>query len=386
MLDGDHMVVSKSIVVVGDGASGIFTANKLRTLNEQKNARITLIGNNLKNFCRSDGPQISLRMKKFDSSVKPTSFLLNDGIDFIHDEVTQVRPNNRLVYARGGRKFDYDYLVLAPGLKDSAELIPGYEGEAMHMLDLQHSLELGKSLEDLREGTVVIGTADAPVPNLMGFYELALLYNEQLKLMHLDSKIHIKFVTPWDGAFPVPKLSEFFESKFEQAGIELETKFKVASVNQKNKEITSSEGSNLNYDLLVLPPPLQTRDFLLTDELLGNTPKDNVDKNTLRIQDYDDVYLSGDALDFLLSDIAGSFVTQGRFVSHRISSDATGIFNSDAYNGSVTLSAMTSLNRGITLSYSYNSEVMTPAESYADYRFKRHYSDFYFSSLLRGLI
>ena len=64
------MVVTKNIVVVGDGAAGIMTANKLRYLTSEKDAKVTLIGNNVKNFCRSDGPQIALRMKKFTESGK----------------------------------------------------------------------------------------------------------------------------------------------------------------------------------------------------------------------------------------------------------------------------------------------------------------------------
>ena len=34
------MVVTKSIVVVGDGAAGIMTANKLRYLNSEKDAKV----------------------------------------------------------------------------------------------------------------------------------------------------------------------------------------------------------------------------------------------------------------------------------------------------------------------------------------------------------
>ena len=35
-------------------------------------------------------------------------------MDFVRDEVTQVRPKNRLLYLKSGAKYDYDYLVLAP--------------------------------------------------------------------------------------------------------------------------------------------------------------------------------------------------------------------------------------------------------------------------------
>jgi sulfide:quinone oxidoreductase len=378
------MVVTKNIVVVGDGAAGIMTANKLRYLNSEKDARVTLIGNNVKNFCRSDGPQISLRMKRFSESVKPVNFLLNNKVDFIRDEVTQVRPKNRLLYLKSGNKYDYDYLVLAPGLADAPEKLPGYEGEAKHILDMQHALELGKTLENLTEGTVIVATNGASAPNLMGFFELALVYTEQMA--NIKSKIKVRFVSPDKGAFPIHELSGFFADKFKSVGIELVTDFKVTSINQKNKEIVSAENKTINYDVLVLPPPLKTREFLASDDLLGSEGSKNINKSRLTVKDYDDVYIAGDAFDFLAEELSGSFVTQARFISHRITSDINSSFDYKQYSGSVTLSAMTGLSKGITVSYTYEKRPRAPSESAADFRFKKHYSDFYFSSLLRGII
>ncbi|EQD40764.1 FAD-dependent pyridine nucleotide-disulfide oxidoreductase, partial [mine drainage metagenome] len=253
-----------------------------------------------------------------------------------------------------------------------------------HILDMQHSLELGKTLENLTEGTVIVATNGASAPNLMGFYELALVYKEQLS--NIKSKVQVKFTSPDNGAFPVPELSDFFAEKFKTAGIELVTDFKVTSINQKNKEIVSSDNKTINYDVLVLPPQLKTREFLANDELLGSDGAKNISKTRLTVRDYDDVYLAGDAYDFLAEELSGSFVTQARYISHRIAADINGTFNSGDYAGSVTLSAMTGLSKGITVSYSYVSRPKRPIESTADFRFKKHYSDFYFSSLLRGII
>ena len=380
------MVVMKSIVVVGDGAAGVMIANKLRYKLNSKEARITVVGSNLRNFCRSDGPLVSLRLKRFGDSVMPLNFLLNENIEFIRDEVTQVRPNNRLIYLKGGKKLDYDYLVLAPGMQTSPELMPGYEGEAKHILDLQHTLELGKTMEDFSSGTAVVAINDMPVPNIIGFYEFAFVLSDQLRKLGFASKTKIKFVYPEEGVFPVTELNSFFEEKFREKNIETVSNFKVTSVNQKNREIVSQNGS-MNYDVLVLPPPMRTRDFLKSEELLGGEDgSKNVNKNTLKIRDYDDVYLIGDAVDNLISGLSGSFITQSRYVSGRICDDIGSQASSTFYEGNVTLTAMTGLNKGMTLSYSYSKKAELPKESQADFRFKRYYSDFYFSTLLRGLV
>ena len=115
-------------------------------------------------------------------------------------------------------------------------------------------------------------------------------------------------------------------------------------------------------------------------------PEGNFYLRKVRLEDYDDVYISGDAFDFLAEELSGSFVTQSRLISHRISSDINSSFDYEQYTGSVTLSAMTGLSKGITVSYTYDKRPKAPTESTADFRFKKHYSDFYFSSLLRGII
>lgn len=379
------MVVTKSIVIVGDGAAGIMMANKLRLMNHQRDARITVIGSNTKNFCRSDGPQISLRKKTYESSLKPIHFLLNNGVEFVRDQVSMVRPSNRLVYTKSGNKYDYDYLILSPGMEQSSELLPGYEGEAKHFLDLQHSLELGKSLEDFSKGKVIVAINSIPTPNLMGFYEFAILLSEQASKMD-GNGVKVSFVYPEEGAFPVKVLSDFFVRKFEEFGVELTSGFQIASVNQKNHEIVSGEDEKMNYDVLVLPAPYKNRDFLLTDDLLGSNPKKNVNTSSLTIQDYDDVYIAGDALDFQISQLSGSFITQSRFIAGRISSDVNGLNFASKYDGTVSLTSMTGGGKGTTISYSYEKSPSEPKESEADFTFKKYYSDFYFSSLLRGLM
>ena len=61
-----------------ENCSGFFAPLTIAfNMESEKDAKVTLIGNNVKNFCRSDGPQIALRMKKFTESVKPVTFLLN---------------------------------------------------------------------------------------------------------------------------------------------------------------------------------------------------------------------------------------------------------------------------------------------------------------------
>ncbi len=382
---GDVMAEQKNILIVGDGAAGIMTSNKLRMMNRLKDAKITLIGSKTTNFCRSDGPQISLGMKKHTGSVKPIRFLLNPGIDFARDQVTTVEPSNRCINTLNGGRYDYDYLVLAPGLEPSVELLPGYEGEAKQFLDLQHSMELSKILERFTKGNIMVAINKIPTPNLVGFYEFAILLSEQIAGKEGgDSKV--TFVYPEEGTFPVKVLSDFFERKFKKFGINLVSKFKIASVNQKNHEIVSSKDERMNYDVLVIPKPYRNRKFMLSDELLGNKPKQNLKTSTLTVKDYDDVYVAGDALDSEISELSGSFVTQSRFIAERIASDINGLSFSKKYDGTVSLTAMTGEKLGMTISYSYEKSPNEPRESSSDYIFKKYYSDFYFSSLLRGLM
>ena len=98
------MLPVKNVVILGDGAAGTIMANKLRMLTDVKETRISVVGNSTKHYFKPDGVHIPFKLKRYQNSVKPTRFLFNYGVEYIHDEVTLIDVPHRTVQLKSGNE------------------------------------------------------------------------------------------------------------------------------------------------------------------------------------------------------------------------------------------------------------------------------------------
>lgn len=380
------MVAPRKVLIVGSGSAAISLANKLRILNSPRELDITVIGKESRHFCRADGSMISLGMKNYRRSVKDIDFLLNNNIEFVRDEVTDVLPDNKVVTTKSGRSFNYDFLVVATGSRLASELLPGYDGEAKHFYDLQHAMELSKVMEDFFEGKVVVGLSESPAQCPIANHEFVLLLHEQLEKAGKLEKSEIHFVYPDDGVFPFEDVSDMFLEQFKEKGIKVHSNFKVTEISQKNREVVSDSGERLNYDLLVLSPPSRGQEFLRNSGLTDEEGYLKVNKETLEVEGRDDIFGVGDATNPEVPRSEYSTLLQVRFLAKKITSQINGLSYSEKYDGSSACTAIIGNGEGITISFNYENEPKVPIPSNGDFRYKWYYSDTYFSTILRGMM
>ncbi len=380
------MVAPRKVLIIGSGTAAISLANKLRILNSPRELDILVVGNEIRHFCRSDGPMVALGLKSYRKSVKDIDFLLNNDIDFVRDEVTGVLPEHRMVTTRAGKKYDYDILAIATGSSYRTELIPGYDGEAKHFYDLQHALELSKALEDFNGGKIVVGLSEAAVQCPMAIHEFVLLLHEQLKEQGKLESSEIHFLYPGDGVFPEKEISDMFEGMFRERGINVHSKFNVKEIGQKNREVVSDSDEKINYNLLVLSPPARGQSMLLESGLTDEEGYVKVNRETLLSEASEDIYALGDAADKEVPRSEYSVVLQVRYLARKITAHINHMPYSGVYDGGSACTALVGGNVGVTISFRYDRPPNVPTPSQGDYRFKIYYADTYFSTILRGMM
>lgn len=380
------MVAPRKVLILGGGTAGITLANKLRILNKPSELDIEIIGKDLKHFCRADSTMISLGFKDYRNSVKNVEFLLNNDITFTKDSVESIHPNSRVVMTESGKQHSYDVLVIATGAVLHEELIPGFSDESKHFYDLQHSIELYKNLEDFNEGKVVIGIPELPVQCPIANHEFALMLHELLKAKGVREKCEIHFIYPDDNLFPDENISQMFMRMFDDAGIIYHKGFKLKEIIQKNKEIVSESGEKINYKLLVLAPPHRGQDFIMKSNLGDEKGFIKVDKETLLVDGFEDVYALGDATNLPVPKTASAVIHSAKYLARRVTSQVKNLNFYGKYEGDVSCSIAVGMNSGITLSFSYSKKPRVPIRSSADFNYKMYFSDTYFSTFLRGLM
>lgn len=380
------MYAPTKIVIIGDGTAGLMLANKLRFILRPAEVNIAVIGKSTTHYFKADGVTIPVGLKRYKDSTKQTRFLLNYGIDYIEDEVTNVDNEQRSITGSSGRVYRYDYLVMASGTRFAYEDIPGYEGEAKHFYGLQEALNLKEHLKTVRSGDIVVAQPDGPFQYPPGPYEFTMVLDEYLRRNEVRDKTSVHFVTPGDRAFELKGVSDHVEEKFQEKNVELVKNFKVSSINAKNKEIASESGETVKYGLLILVPPHKGQRFATDSGLAGDDGFITVDKTKLNYKDYDDVFAIGDAANLPMAKSGASAKSQAEYLANRLAHEIVGNPYQSEYNGDVYWTTLVGDDRALSLYFSYTKEPRVSFASKADYLLKWASADTYFSGMIRGIL
>lgn len=226
---------------------------------------------------------------------------LPDGVDFVQAEITRVDAEANQVLLAGGRRLDYDWLVIASGTVPRPDQTPGmadgalWRNKVFDFYTLDGAVALRDALGAFTGGKLLVHITEMPIKCPIAPLEFVLLAEDHFRKRGIRHKVDITFVTPLDGAFTKPVASRLLGNLLEDRSIRLATDFAVDRVDNDRAELVSYDGRRLGFDLLV-SVPLNMGAQYLTDSGLGDemgfVP---VDKHTLRHQQHPNIFVLGDA-------------------------------------------------------------------------------------------
>lgn len=176
---GAHAAKTKArVVVVGGGYGGATAAKYLRVLDPSID--VTLIEREtLYTSCPLSNEVIS-----GDRDIKTLQVgykgLLKRGVKVVHDEVTGIDPAKKTVATSGGKRFEYDALIVSPGVDFNYASVEGHS-EELARTKFHHAWKAGpqtlllkKQLEAMPDGgTFIIAVPKGPFRCPPGPYERA---------------------------------------------------------------------------------------------------------------------------------------------------------------------------------------------------------------------
>lgn len=160
------LAASRRIVVVGGGTGGASVAKYLRLLDSS--LEVTLIERNpIYTTCYMSNEVISGE-RDLSSIQFNYDGLRKHGVTVVHDEVTQIDPENRLVQTASGNSYPYDRCVVSPGIDFRYDTIDGYDAALTDTVP--HAWKAGPQTTLLKNqlhamdngGTVVIAAPPNP--------------------------------------------------------------------------------------------------------------------------------------------------------------------------------------------------------------------------------
>ena len=222
--------------------------------------------------------------------------LARQGLRVMRTAVVAVDRDRRRVLTAAGM-VEYDYLVLASGIRLAYEDVPGLaERPDVNLCPY----DVGVALVDLRQriasfqgGHVVIGTPNSPYKCQPAPYEYALLWAATIKRRRLRARV--TFVDPRSRPAP-PALAEGLLNAMEGHGpvLSYEPFAQIRTVDPDARTVETEVG-RLSFDILSVIPPNKAMPFI-AEAGLGD-PFVDVDPRTFRATRDERIYAVGDNAD-----------------------------------------------------------------------------------------
>ncbi len=217
----DKKTQTAKVVIIGGGAGGVIAAKYIRILDPT--LEVTLIEQNLAYYTCFMSNELFNGERTIESIKFSYDGLEKYGINFVYDQAIDIDPVAKKVILQGGKKLDYDRLIVSPGIDFKWDSIEGYDEEVAKQIPHAwkagaQSLILRQQLEEMEDGgTVMITVPEKPFRCPTAPYERASLIAEYLKRHKPNSNILI-----FDANQAFPKQDLFMEGWEQLYGFDTE--------------------------------------------------------------------------------------------------------------------------------------------------------------------
>lgn len=362
------------IVILGAGAAGTALANRLS--HRLDGAQITIIDPRKEHLYQPGFTLIATGLKPQNYSVSSTGQWLPKSVNWIAERAAEIDPDAQKVMTEAGQTVEYDYLIVATGLRLNYEAIEGFE---MDMIGKDGIGSLyagpdyaaktwqaaGKFTEEGGVGYFTIPKtelkcAGAPLKHTFLIDDIARKAG--------TTKREINYMASGAALFGVPIVSEKVRMTFDKRGINHQAHQVLKSVDAGRKEATfaTQDGEQtVKYDYLhVVPPqeaPAVIKNSPLTDPASwGGRGWMQVDKYTLRHLNYDNVFAAGDVAGVPKGKTAASAKWQVPVVEEQLVAQIAGDTTDATYNGYTSCPLITQIGKAMLIEFDYNND-LTPS-------------------------
>ena len=366
----------KKIIIVGGGVGGTLLANQLVTkLYPEINrgdVQLTLLSNSPDHYYKPAFMYVAFNQFFEEELKRSERSLLRPEIDFNVDEVTRFDFNAQALHTASGRRYGYDYLVIATGCVPAPERIEGLKEAGDHFYQYTPARQLAERLSTIKKGRIFITVSFPQTPNVphqcgIAPVETTLMLDDFLRKRGVRDQIEIIYTYPTTAQlmrnclFMQRRVGDVLPGVFEQKNIQFQRSFTLSKVDPDARIAYSAVGEEQPFDILMATPPIRAVDAVLNS---GVSQAQNHEgwlpthHETLEVYGLENVYVIGDTVDLPISKAGGACHNQGPVIANNIAGKVRLGTNVSVYDGRVQAVAQMGLNAGMPLWYDYQVDVL----------------------------
>ncbi len=302
-----------NIVVAGAGLAGLAAVNRLRK--ELPSANITVIDGKKEHHYQ---PGYTLLASGVWKSTKKVTYqnanYIPDGVKWIQSPIAAFEPDENRVRTESGEVVNYDFLVVATGLRLGYEKIEGLDVAAFGEKGLgsvyaspEIALKTWKAMDAYRQkgGRAVMTLAPTFMKCAGAPLKMTFMVQDALARIGATSEsANIDFFTPSDSIFSVPWVSDDVKRRWAELPISPQIhnfrRLTAVDMDKRSATFTDQEGQTYqeDYDFLHVVPPMFAPDAVLNSPLVVEEGVQkgwlDVDKFTLQHNRYPNIFGLGD--------------------------------------------------------------------------------------------
>ena len=351
----------KKLLILGAGTAGTMMLNKLNNALDKNEWQITIVDQNETHYYQPGFLFIPFGIYKRKDVIKPKRDFFPSEANVIVSEIEKIEPKENRVILKNNKVLSYDVLIIATGSQINPEETEGLKGELWHknvfdFYTIDGACALANFFKHWEGGKLVLNITEMPIKCPVAPLEFVFLADSYFTEQRMRDKVEIHFVTPLPGAFTKPRASSILGDFLDKKNIKLTTDFSIARVDNESKKIISWDEREVDFDVLV-SIPTNMGDAVIARSGMGDelnfVP---TDKHTLRSQDYENVFVIGDATN-LPSSKAGSVAHfQADVLFENVLSFIEGRKPQEKFDGHANCFIESGFGKGILIDFNYETE------------------------------
>jgi len=343
--DGGERLASYDVLIVGGGAAGIATAASLRKRN--KDITIAIVDPADVHYYQPGWTLVGAGVFKAQQTARTMASLIPRDVDWIKAAVAAFDPQRNVVVLEGCRLVGYQRLVVAPGIKLNWEGIEGLPETLGHNgVTSNYRFDLApytwRLVTELQNGKALFTQPPMPI-KCAGAPQKAMYLSADhwLRVGRLDN-IQIEFHNAGGVLFGVPDYVPALMRYVEKYNVDLQFNHRLTRIDGPGHrawfEVTGPDGEvsteERRFDMIHVVPPQVAPDFIRASALADQAGWVDVEQNTLRHKQFDNIWALGDVASAPNAKTAAAARKQAPVVANNVLADmglARGIAHYDGY-------------------------------------------------------